>query len=148
MARALLTLAVVCLPLGLLLPAVQTTQFWVFRDQYSLIDTVRVLVTQQAYGLAVLVAGFSILVPTLKLVVLMALHLGAGGPNLLRWVERLGKWSLADVLVVAVLIVLMSASGVMQTAALPGLWFFAASAVLLMAAGGLIRRAARHSSVQ
>ena len=139
-ARALLTSGVVCLPLGVALPAVETTQFWVFRDQYSLIDTARALLDERSYALAALVGLFSLLTPTLKTLSVISLHLGWGGPALAQWVEQLGKWSFADVLVVALIIVLTSTSGVLSAAALPGLWFFAASAGLLMLASGLIVR--------
>ncbi len=147
-ARALLILAAVFLPLGLLLPVLETTRFWIFKDSYSLIDTVRGLYSNGELALAILIATFSLVTPALKLVMVALLH--ANGPDarpgLARWVERLGKWSLTDVLVVAILIVVWSGTG-LQLTSQPGLWFFTASAVMLMIASGLVVRPAReHAS--
>lgn len=142
LARALLILAVLFLPLGLSLPVLETTQFWVFKSTYSLIDTVRALIEEDEPVLAGLITLFSFVTPALKAAAATVLHVrragSAAGP-LARWVERLGKWSLTDVLVVALLIVLASQTG-LELASNPGLWFFAASGILLMIASELIVR--------
>jgi paraquat-inducible protein A len=132
----------VFLPLGLTLPVLETTRLWVFRSSYSLIDTVRALVEEGEWALGLLIALFSVVTPVIKLVAVTVLHLRrAGSPAgpLARWVERLGKWSLTDVLVVALLIVLASGTG-LELAAEPGLWFFTASAMLLMLSADLVIR--------
>lgn len=138
LARALIILAAVFLPLGLLLPVLETTRLWVFKDSYSLIDTVGGLFDNGEIALALLIGTFSIVTPTLKLVLVTWLHLVGpeGHTGLARWVERLGKWSLTDVLVIAVLIVVWSGTGLKLTTQ-PGLWFFALSAISLMLASGL-----------
>jgi paraquat-inducible protein A len=141
LARALIILAAFFLPLGLFLPVLETTRLWVFKSSYSLLDTVRGLYENGELALALLIAIFSLVTPALKLVLVTALHLrGAiSSPGLARWVERLGKWSLTDVLVVAILIVIWSGTG-LQLTTQPGLWFFAASAICLMLASGLITK--------
>lgn len=142
-ARALLVLSVVFLPLGLFLPMLETTRFWVLTDQYSLIESIIALFEAGEWGLGALISLFSVALPFAKALALIALHMRDPAPpagSLARWVEGLGKWSLTDVLVVALLIVVWSGSGVLQTAARPGLWFFAASASCLMLASGLIAR--------
>ncbi len=138
-ARALIILSAVFLPLGLTLPVLETTRFWFFKDSYSLIDTVRGLYGSGEIALAFLIALFSLVTPALKLILVTWLHIGDPHqrPGLSQWVERLGKWSLTDVLVVAVLIVVWSGTG-LQLTTQPGLWFFAASAVMLMVASGLV----------
>lgn len=141
-ARALLVLALAALPLGLLLPVLETTRFWVFKSSYSLVDTVLALIEDGEVALGVLIAVFSLITPLLKALAVIILHArraGAGAGPLARWVERLGKWSLTDVLVIALLIVLASGTG-LEIAAKPGLWFFTASAVLLMVASDLVVR--------
>jgi len=142
----ILILALAFLPLGLILPVLETTRLWVFKSSYSLIDTVRALIEEGEVALGVLIAVFSLVTPALKAVAVCALHLrpaGSGAGALARWVDRLGKWSLTDVLVVALLIVLASGTG-LDLAAEPGLWFFAASAVLLMIASDLVIRDLRQ----
>lgn len=138
----MLILAIAFLPLGLVLPVLETTRLWVFRSSYSLIDTVRALVEEGELALALLIGLFSLVTPVVKAAAVTALHLRPAGTRagiLARWVDRLGKWSLADVLVIALLIVLASGTG-LQLAAEPGLWFFTASAVLLMIASDLVVR--------
>jgi paraquat-inducible protein A len=142
LARAILVIALAFLPLGLLLPVLETTRLWVFKTSYSLIDTVHALVEEGELALGLFIALFSIVTPSVKAVAVIALHrrpAGSGAGALARWVERLGKWSLTDVLVIALLIVLASGTG-LRLAAEPGLWFFAASAVLLMVASDLVVR--------
>ena len=142
LARAFLAMAACALPLGLFLPVVETTQLWVFRSSYSLVDTVRALIDEGELALGLLIAVFSLVTPIVKLVLVTALHArpkGSGAGSLARWVDRLGKWSLTDVLVVALLIELASGTG-LDIAAQPGLWFFTASAVLLMIASDLVVR--------
>jgi len=141
-ARALLIIAALCLPLGLLLPVLETTRLWVFKTSYSLIDAVRALIAEGELLLGLLIAVFSLVTPAVKLIAVTMLHLrraGSGAGGLAHTVDHLGKWSLTDVLVVALLIVLTSGTGLELTAQ-PGLWFFAASAVLLMLASGLVVR--------
>jgi paraquat-inducible protein A len=141
LARVCLILAAVCLPLGLTLPVLETTRLWVFKDSYSLVDTVGALFEAGETALALIIALFSMVTPVVKLGVVSLLHIQAPSPknDLALWAERLGKWSLTDVLVIAILIVVWSGTGP-QLAVQPGLWFFAASAMLLLLASGLISR--------
>ena len=142
LARGVLILAIAFLPLGLVLPVLETTRLWVFKDSYSLIDTVRALVEEGEVVLALLIGLFSLVTPVVKALAVTILHqrrAGAPAGSLALWVDRLGKWSLADVLVIAILIVLASGTG-LQLAPEPGLWFFAAGAVLLMIASDLVVR--------
>lgn len=149
-ARVLLAFALIFLPLGLALPVLETTRLWVFKSSYSLLDTVQALLDEGELALGLLIALFSLITPAVKACAVIALHLraaGSGAGALARWVERLGKWSLTDVLVVALLIVLASGTG-LDIAAQAGLWFFAASAVLLMIASDLVVRDLEPSPIR
>ena len=142
LARGLIALAAFLFPLGVMLPMMETRRFLLWKDSYSLLDTISALWASEEIALAALITLFSLVTPPAKALVLMRLHL-ADGPvssGLLAWVERLGKWSLTDVLVVAVAMVMWSSSGLASAASQPGLWFFAASGVLLMLASGLVTR--------
>lgn len=143
LARALLIVCGLFLALGLWLPVMETRQLWVFKTEYSLLQTVQALYGEGELGLAALVFAFSIITPLLKSGGLVALHLrrrGSGVTGFVRAVESIGRWSLTDVLVVAILIVVWSSAGALGAASLPGLWFFAASALGLMLAAGVIVR--------
>lgn len=143
LARALLLLSVLALILGLWLPVMETRQLWVFKTEYSLLQTVQALYDAGELGLAALVFTFSIVTPIMKALALVVLHArrkGSGETGFARLVGLLGRWSLTDVLVVAVLIVVWSSAGALGAASLPGLWFFAAGAIGLMIAAELIVR--------
>jgi paraquat-inducible protein A len=146
-ARVCLVLSLTFLPLGLTLPVLETTRLWVFKSSYSLIDTVWALIEAGELALGFLIAAFSLLTPAIKAFAITALHMrpaGSDAGRFVNWIDRIGKWSLTDVLVVAMLIVLASGTGLELTAQ-PGLWFFAASAVLLMTASHLVVRDLRYS---
>ncbi|MGO9986088.1 MAG: paraquat-inducible protein A, partial [Rhodomicrobium sp.] len=60
-----------------------------------------------------------------------------------RWFKRiewLGKWSMLDVLVLALLVFYAKSTGLADAVALPGVYFFAASVILTMIAYALIDR--------
>lgn len=140
LARALCVIAALFLALGLWLPIMETRQLWVFKTEYSLFDTVQALWQEGEPALAGLVFVFSFITPAAKLLalcVLLTRRTGAQRGPLSAFVAFIGRWSLADVLVVAVLIVIWSNAGALGAASLPGLWFFGASAVLLLIAAEL-----------
>jgi paraquat-inducible protein A len=143
LARAITVIAALFLALGLWLPIMETRQLWVFKTEYSLFDTVQALWQENEPALAGLVFLFSFVTPTLKLgalSVLLARRAGGERGALGGFVALVGRWSFADVLVVAVLIVIWSNAGALGAASLPGLWFFAASAIMLLLAAELALR--------
>lgn len=142
-ARGLIALGLILFPLGLYLPMMETTRLLVFTDRYSLLDTLAALLAARELGLFLLVAAFSVGTPLLKAAILIVIHRLPREqitPYAMRLIELLGKWSLTDVLVVAVFIALWSTGPAIRAASQPGLWFFAASAVSLMLASGIIAR--------
>ncbi|MGY6533544.1 paraquat-inducible protein A [Glycocaulis sp.] len=146
LARGLIALGLVLFPPGIFLPMLETTRFLVLTEQYSLLDTLAALLAARELGLFLLIGLFSVGTPLLKAAILILVHrLPAEQitPYAMRAIELLGKWSLTDVLVVAIFIVLWSSGPFMGAASLPGLWFFAASAVSLMLASGVIARDVR-----
>jgi paraquat-inducible protein A len=60
--------------------------------------------------------------------------------SFLRRIAWLGKWSMLDVLVLALLIFYAKSTALSDAVALPGIYFFAGSVVLTMLAYGLVER--------
>ena len=146
---AILFAATVCFALGLVLPVAVFESFLIFTERPSLIEVIERLWAGGDRAIAFFVALFSLAFPAAKLLVL---HVAAYTPDRLHWVERVGvlsKWSMADVLVVALAIFAAKTSGLADAAAQAGIWFYAA-ATLLSAAAALIitRRARRRSSIR
>lgn len=138
---ALLVLGSILLPLGLLLPALKTTSFGLWSGEHSILGFGWALLQDGEYLLAAAVLGFSVAFPGFKLVWMWRLQFSrtpdAGGRNL-RWLERLGKWSMADVLVLALVIFGVRDNLVFAASTLPGVYLFAAATMLAMLASGRI----------
>ena len=146
-ARVLLFLGVILLPLGLLLPILESQRFIFWRDAYSLIDVARALLAGDDHLLGIVVIVFSMIFPALKAMALIRLHLVTPGSirrSEIHLVETLGKWTMMDVLIAALVVFTLGRSGVASAAELPGLYFFTASALCLMLASGWIARAHRQ----
>ncbi len=132
---ALLVLSALCLAFGLVLPLVRFEKLYFFDETPSLIDIVLSLWEQGSGGLALLVALFSIVFPVMKL---LGIALEATAPPqaggkagwLARLLPVLGKWSMMDVMLVALVIVAAKTSGMASAFTQPGLWFYAASAIM------------------
>jgi len=139
----ILFVATVCFALGLVLPVAVFETLFVFTERPSLIEVIDGLWQEEDYAIAFLVGLFSVVFPAAKLLVL---HLAAYAPERLHWVERVGvlsKWSMADVLVVALAIFAAKTSGLAEAATQSGIWFYAAATLLSAAAAVILTRRAR-----
>ncbi|QRM56562.1 paraquat-inducible protein A [Sinorhizobium sp. BG8] len=135
----LLVFSAFSLALGLVLPLVRFEKLYFFSETPSLVEVVHSLWLQQDYALATVVALFSLVFPVVKLVGIafeaVVPRDGADHDRLFaRILPLLGKWSMMDVMLVALVIVAAKTSGLASAFSQPGLWFYAASA---MAAGVL-----------
>jgi paraquat-inducible protein A len=135
--------ATICFALGLVLPIAVFETLFVFTERPSLLEVISGLWDEGDVAIAFLVGLFSIVFPAAKLLVL---HLAAYTPDRLHWVERVGvlsKWSMADVLVVALAIFAAKTSGLAEAATQSGIWFYAAATLLSAAAAVILTRRAR-----
>ena len=138
--RFLLSLAIVgasvCLALGVNLPIIKLTKYVFWSTEHSLISTVRALIRDGQLFLGGTILVFSIVFPVLKLLYLLLvstlphLEIKRQGRRL-RALEWLGKWSMHDVLVLALTIFFIKSQSIYDAASLSGVYFFTA-AVLLM----------------
>jgi len=141
--RATLALfvALTLFPLGLTLPALHTTTLFLIEADYSILDFGLGLAKAEDWFLAAVVLTFSVLFPALKLLMLVRLHLTPTAritSRSLRRLETLGRWSMTDVMVLALAVFSIKASGLAEAAALPGAWLYAASVIAAMIASSRI----------
>ena len=141
--------AAICLYHGVTEPIIKLTQLFVFSDTHSLATAVLALYYDGEWFLATIVLIFSMLMPTAKLLYLLAL--GSLSPEHLRqrhgWLKRLewfGKWSMHDVLILSLSIVYLRAEGISQAVSMPGVRWFAAAVILIMLSYGWLKREARQ----
>ena len=146
--RFLLSLAIiaacVCLALGVSLPIIKLTKLVFWSTEHSLITTVTVLLTENQLFLGLTVLIFSIVLPVLKLFYLVLVstlpaHEIRRQSFRLRALEWLGKWSMHDVLVMALMIFFIKSQGLYDAASLTGVYFFTAAVVLMILAYAWLR---------
>ena len=119
--------------LGIFLPIMQFDRLFFFSQAPSLVDLLAGLFGEGEWGLALLVGLFSIVFPASKLL-LVGLH--EAGVSVARQgffgraLPHLSKWSMMDVMLVAIAIFAAKKSGLATAVAQPGLWFYAGSAVM------------------
>ena len=130
--------ATVCLALGVSLPIIKLTKFVFWTNEHSLISTVEVLIRQGQTVPRRHRAGVLDRLPD-RQAALPAAGLDAAGGRAasrhakrLRALEWLGKWSMHDVLVLALTIFFIKSQGVYDAASLPAVYFFTAAVVLMI----------------
>lgn len=146
--RFLLSIAIVAaavsLALGVSMPIIKLTKYIFWTTEHSLLTTVTVLIRENQMFLGITVLVFSIILPVLKLFYLVLLStLPAAEIRRqsfrLRALEWLGKWSMHDVLVMALMIFFIKSQGLYDAASLTGVYFFTASVVLMILAYAWLR---------
>ncbi len=128
--------------LGICLPIIQFERLYFFSENPSLIQIVLGLWDEGDFALSLLVGTLSIGFPILKLFALGVEAIGAPGraSALRRAMPHLSRWSMMDVMLVAIVVFAAKSSGLAQAATQPGLWFYAASAVVATLLPSLIGR--------
>ena len=137
----LIIIATVFFALGIILPVIQFTTIYVWTDKHSIATIIYALYQNQEYFLCAVVFAVSIFFPFLKLLYLLTL---VTSPDLsgefraksIATMEWLGRYSMTDVMVLALMIFYVNSSGYTTATVLPGVYFFAASAIITMLAYG------------
>lgn len=130
---------------GVFLPFFNVTKFWVFHDAVSVVGGLMTLFREGEYFLFTLLTLFTLLFPCAKLGLLTIIWLEREHPlervqRLHGWVEHLGKWSMLDVFVVAILIVAMKSAAIADLHIGFGLYLFTFSVLFTQLASALVAR--------
>ena len=143
----LLLLAVIALGLGVFLPVVEVRNLALFANRFSIMEAAWQLLIDEQYLLGLVVIVFSIVFPFGKILVaamVWARYRNTGDISL-TWISRLeflGRWSCADVLLVAMAIVVTKTSGIAAASMEIGMWFFAAAIPLTALAVHRVKKVA------
>lgn len=137
----LIILATVFFALGVMLPAIRFTTVYVWTNQHSVATIIWALYKNEEFFLCFVIFMFSIFFPFMKLFYLLTLVTSPDMPQEFRAksisvMEWLGRYSMTDVMVLALMIFYVNASGYSEASVLPGIYFFAASALMTMFAYG------------
>lgn len=133
---------------GILLPLLVLEKLYFFSETPSLLQIVAGLWQNDDVLLAVLVAAFSLVFPLAKLFVLFLEAIGQFSRNgqasrAFRHMSMVGRWSMMDVLLVAIVIFAAKTSGFATATTQPGLWFYAYAALASAVSAALIRNSAQ-----
>jgi paraquat-inducible protein A len=129
--------------LGVTQPLMEIDRLYFFTATPSLIEITTGLWTHGDHSISGITALFSLIFPLAKLAILhlAAYPSAAGALSVPSWFKSLARWSMLDVLVVALVIFAAKTSGLASAAAKPGLWFFALSVVLTaMASAAIVKK--------
>lgn len=148
--RILAALMLVCAPLlfalGITLPLLTFEKLIFFEDNPSLLGIVASLAENDDLALALLVGLFSIVFPLVKMVAIASEGLTPAdhAPGwFARLVPLLSKWSMMDVMLVAIVIAAAKTSGLANAFTEPGVWCYAGSALMTSANQWLLSRLRR-----
>lgn len=140
----LLAIAAFSFALGISQPLLRFERLIFFDTTPSLIQIVRELWTSGDALLAAVVALFSIVFPAAKILTAQAVLSSRDGDEsthrrMHRLLGAVSKWSMMDVLLVALVIFGAKTSGLADAFTQPGLWFYAVSVLAAAFATRLLR---------
>ena len=126
-------------------------RMYYYYQSKSVLDLINVLFESKNYVVAVSIFGFSVLVPFIKLTLSVLLLLSRPFRNsgfVKKTVGKIGKWSMADVFVVATFLSYLSFSNMnsgidTEAKTLVGLYFFLAYCILSIASSQIIELAVK-----
>ncbi len=126
--------------LGLTQPLMRFERLYFLEDRPSLIRMILELWDEGDAALAGIVALFSVGFPALKILLIHIAVLTGGKSRSLALLSTVSKWSMLDVMLVALVLFAAKTSGLAAAAILPGLWFYAAATLTTAATANLCSR--------
>lgn len=131
----LLPIATFSFALGITLPLMRLEKLYFLEERPSLIDVIHGLWIEGDAALAAVIALFSIVFPAAKIGLTHVAAVTGGRARSLALLSAVSKWSMLDVMLVALVLFAAKTSGLAAASLLPGLWFYAgATLVTAMAA--------------
>lgn len=133
----LLLIALVFLVIGVSAPLLTLEKMYFFENTVTLISTVKGLFIQKEWFLFTVIAVFSLCIPVIKiagLVLILNLEYAKNSfwDKTLHVIEIVGKWSMLDVFVVALLLVSVKLGVLAKVEVHYGLYAFATSVLITM----------------
>jgi len=131
----MLVAAMVCFVSGVLLPFTVVTKLWLFDNQISVYQGLVILWSSGEMFLFLILFVFTICFPFVKINAMLALWLYPGLPlnrakRLFKFVSHMGKWSMLDVFVVAILVLTVKSGGMASIHVKNGFFLFFVSVML------------------
>ena len=133
----LLAISAGLLAIGLIAPIITFTKFVFIHNTFSILSACWNLLKQGQIFLFVVIFLFSVILPIIKLalltrLVLMDSIITASTKKFLEWIHRFGKWSMLDVFIVAILVVVVKLGAIGNVEKHIGLYAYAGAAMLII----------------
>ncbi len=130
---------------GILLPLLQMDRLYFFTETPSLLQIIVGLMQEGDLLLGLLVAGFSLVFPLVKFFVLfveslMVASVSDNSSKFFKHISMLSKWSMMDVLLVALVIFAAKTSGFAEAITQMGIWFYSYAVLASAVGASLIKR--------
>ncbi len=142
--------AVYTLAMGLSLPVITLTELVFRKNTYSILGGVIQLYNQKDYVLAAVIFIFSFVFPIVKLLSLLFLWFVPIDSNerkvVVTWLGHLGKWSMLDVYVVALTIIIAKSSTLLKAKPEMGIYYFGVSVILSILTSTRIERLSKRAA--
>ena len=140
-----LVLALVLLVAGIVMPSLTVSTLAILSNSVSILSGLIVLWDDDQYFLFLVLLVFSVLFPAVKLVFGLWVWFFAdtASRTAISRLEALAKWSMLDVLVIALIVAALNVTVISGVFVHAGLYLFTASVVLSKLALARIRRASR-----
>ncbi|MXR69963.1 paraquat-inducible protein A [Shewanella sp. JBTF-M18] len=125
-------------------------QVEIYRKHRSILGTVEDLMQSGNLLVGILIATFSVIIPTLKLLAqaVLVFTRGSTANLLMRFIDAIGKWSMADVFVVAIIVSYLAGNAedqmgeliIMHAQLEIGFWFFTGYCLFAIASNMLMTK--------
>ena len=146
----LIFVSAVLLFVGLHLPVLTIRKLWE-ENTFSILSGVINLWREKYYFLAAVILFFSILFPVMKLAALFVIWFVRLTDQRRKWalhcLALLGKWSMLDVFVTAIIIVSVKLGALATAKAESGIYYFGSSILLAMLVTSFQNQLAQHSKI-
>jgi paraquat-inducible protein A len=145
----MLVSAMACFISGIFLPFTSVTKLWLFQNQISVYHGLIILWQAGELFLFLILFVFTICFPFVKLTAMLVLWLyprvGAEhARTMFHFVSNMGKWSMLDVFVVAILVLTIKSSGIADIRVGDGFFLFFVSVMLTQFASLWTGRVVSH----
>lgn len=143
---ALWLLVVISFILGVTLPIATVEKFWLIKNQFSLIQSILELANNpsgQNIVLLLIIVSFTFIFPIAKLATmfLQIKHYGKNWQNTMtRLVETVGHFSMLDVFVIALMVLLLKLRVLVDVSLHVGFYWFASSIILSIVMSFFLKR--------
>ena len=129
----LLAILVVVFAVGIWAPILTLKKLLIVQNTFSILSGIAQLGRDGQYGLFLLVTAFTLVLPCCKIVMLFtAWNSNRYQTRYLEWLYAIGKWSMLDVFLVAVLIASVKLGAIATIEVHYGLYVFAVAVILMI----------------